>query len=257
MGTVVALNAHPDDESIFMGGTLAKLAAAGHRVVLVVATDGMMRGDDEPDPRQRLRELDAAATELGVTEVRWLGYADSGHGRDLYPDPPGRVRLVRADPDEAAGALAAVIRETASDLLIGYDPAGGYGHRDHIAVHRIARRAAELTGVRLVEATVPREVAVRLLTVTTRLRLTRGHDLDAARTWFTPSAEITHRIDVRPFVAAKQRALGAHRSEINGPGRAARLMRILRRLPAWLIAPMVRTEHFVEHGVDQRSDYLL
>ena len=120
-----------------------------------------------------------------------------------------------------------------------------------------ARRAAELSGVRLVEATVPREAAVRLLTVTTQLRLTRDHDLDAARTWFTPAADITHRIDVRPFVAAKQRALGAHRSEINGPGRVARLMRILRRLPAWLIAPVVRTEHFIEPGTTERSDRLL
>lgn len=248
MSTVVALNAHPDDESIFMGGTLATLASAGHRVVLVVATDGMMRGDAEPDPRQRLRELDAAASALGAAEVRWLGYADSGHGAELYPDPPGRMRLVRAGVDEPAERLVAVIREVGADLLIGYDPAGGYGHRDHVAVHHIARRAAELTGVRLVEATVPREIAVRILGVTTRLRLTRDHDLAAAQTWFTPAAEITHRIDVRRFVGTKQRALGAHRSEINGPGRAARLMRLLRSLPPWLVSPLVRTEYFNESG---------
>jgi len=256
MATVVALNAHPDDESIFMGGTLATLAAGGHHVVLVVATDGMMRGEDEPDPGQRLTELDSAATALGADDVRWLGYADSGHGADLYPDPPGRVRLVRAGIEEPAERLAAIVREVGADLLIGYDPAGGYGHRDHVAVHHIARRAAELTGVRLVEATVPREIAVRILGVTTRLRLTRDHDLAAAQTWFTPATEITHRIDVRRFVGTKQRALGAHRSEINGPGRAARLMRLLRALPPWLVSPLVRTEYFNETGAP-RSDRLL
>ncbi|BDH57357.1 PIG-L deacetylase family protein [Tsukamurella sp. PLM1] len=157
MATVVALNAHPDDETLIMGGTLAKLAAAGHHVVLVVATDGMMHGDDEPNPDQRLDELRTAAAALGAADARWLGYADSGMGAELYPDPPGRVRLARAGVDEAAQRVAAILREERADLLVGYDAAGGYLHRDHLAVHAIARRAAALAGVRLVEATLPRE----------------------------------------------------------------------------------------------------
>lgn len=257
MASVVAVNAHPDDETILTGGTLAKLAAEGHRVVLVVATDGMMNGNAESDPRQRLKELDDAAAALGVFEVRWLGYADSGHGDDLYPDPPGRTRLVRAGIDTPAEKLAAILDDVSADLLIGYDSAGGYGHRDHLAVHRIARRAAELTGVRLVEATAPREFAVRLLKITTRLGLTRGHDVEQARTWLTPSARITHRVDVKRFVGAKQRALSAHRSEIAKSGRSARLLRLLLRLPAWAISPLVGTEFFSEPGRSDRSTHLI
>lgn len=258
MASVVALNAHPDDETLFAGGTLAKLAAQGHRVVLVVATDGMMRGDDEPAPRRRLDELSAAAADLGVHEVRWLGYADSGNGGDLCPDPPGRVRLVRAGVEEPAELLAAILREVSADLLLGSDEAGGYRHRDHLAVHDIARRAAELTGVRLAEATAPRETVLRVLSAAVRLHLMRDEDLDHARTWFTPSAEITHRIDVRAYVGAKQRALAAHRTEIAKPGAIARMLRLVLRLPAWTIAPIVGTEYYVEPaGRTTPSDRLL
>ncbi|CAM3685693.1 PIG-L deacetylase family protein [Tsukamurella strandjordii] len=255
MASVVALNAHPDDETILEGGTLAKLAAAGHRVILVVATDGMVR--TEPRPRLRLEELEAAAAQLGVREVRWLGYADSGHGAELYPDPDGRVRLVRAGVEEPAEALAGILREVNADLLIGYDAAGGYGHRDHLAVHAIGHRAAELTGVRLVEATAPREVAVRLFGLAARLRLVDEADLRRAHTWFTPSSGITHRIDVRAHLAEKQRALAAHRTELAKPGAAARLQRLIVRVPARLLAPLFGTEYFVEPGVSGRSDRLL
>jgi LmbE family N-acetylglucosaminyl deacetylase len=254
MASVVALNAHPDDETLLMGGTIARLVADGHRVVLVVATDGMMNGDTEADPGLRLRELDDAAAVLGVSDVRWLGYADSGHGTQLYPDPPGRVRLARAGVAEPAERLATIVREVSADLLIGYDAAGNYRHRDHLAVHAIARRAAASTGVRLVEATLPREAAVRALTVTGRLHLTRDHALEQARTWFTPSAEITHRIDVRRFVGTKQRALTAHHTENEKAGRTARLQRLALRLPPSILAPLVGTEFFAEPGTSLRSD---
>jgi LmbE family N-acetylglucosaminyl deacetylase len=257
MATIVALHAHPDDETLYSGGTLARLVAEGHRVVLVVATDGMMNGGAEPHPRRRLDELDRAASTLGVDDVRWLGYADSGHGTDLYPDPPGRTRLVNAGVDEPAERVVAILTEVGADLLIGYDAAGGYGHREHVAVHRIARRAAELGGVRLVEATAPREALVRLLTVTSRLRLTRDHDVARAGSWFTPNGAITHRIDVRRQVAVKQRALAQHRSELGNGGRIARLLRLTIRLPAWLMRPLIGTEYFCEPGFDGQADALV
>ncbi|ADG78675.1 LmbE family protein OS=Tsukamurella paurometabola (strain ATCC 8368 / DSM / CCUG 35730 / CIP 100753 / JCM 10117 / KCTC 9821 / NBRC 16120 / NCIMB 702349/ NCTC 13040) OX=521096 GN=Tpau_2063 PE=4 SV=1 [Tsukamurella paurometabola] len=255
MASVVALNAHPDDETILEGGTLAALAAAGHRVILVVATDGLVH--DEPEPRRRLDELEAAAAALGVDDVRWLGYADSGHGAELYPDPPGRVRLVRAGVDQPAEQVAEILREVAADLLIGYDAAGGYGHRDHLAVHAIGQRAAELAGVRLVEATAPREVPVRLFTVASRLHLVSASDVGRARTWFTPSARITHRIDVRGHIAAKQRALAAHRTELEKPGPVARIQRLIVRLPPRLLVPLFGTEFFIEPGVAGRHRRLL
>src|SRR6266702_3152091 len=107
MATVVAFHAHPDDEALLTGGTLAR--------------------------------------------VEHLGYADSGHGPVLFPDPPGRVRFVRADLDEAATKLAALIRAERADLLMSYDERGGYGHRDHVRVHDVGARAARLAGVRVVE----------------------------------------------------------------------------------------------------------
>jgi len=102
MATVVAFHAHPDDEVLLTGGTLARLAAEGHRTVVVVACCGGLGAD----PETRLAELRVSAARLGVARVVHLGYADSGHGPVLYPDPPGQVRFARADPDEAAGKLA-------------------------------------------------------------------------------------------------------------------------------------------------------
>lgn len=256
MATVVALNAHPDDETLIMGGTLAKLAAAGHHVVLVVATDGMMHGDDEPNPDQRLDELRTAAAALGAADARWLGYADSGMGAELYPDPPGRVRLARAGVDEAAQRVAAILREERADLLVGYDAAGGYLHRDHLAVHAIARRAAALAGVRLVEATLPREAPVRVVRALGRLRLCSPSAVAASRSWYTPARQITHRIDVRDQIPAKKQALAAHRTELAKKNLLARALRVLIRTPTRVLRPLVGTEYFVDPSATGRSDHL-
>jgi LmbE family N-acetylglucosaminyl deacetylase len=123
MSTVVSFHAHPDDEAQLTGGTLAKLAAEGHRVVIVVATDGSLTarkhdGDNVPD---RLAELADSARALGVAQVEFLGYADSGHGPVLYPDPPGRQRFVRAETDEAALRLLTLLRDAALGLLLGIE----------------------------------------------------------------------------------------------------------------------------------------
>ena len=93
--TLIAFHAHPDDEALLTAGTMARAAAEGHRVVLVVATDGDLglaastyAGDGHLGER-RLAELRASADHLGVARVEHLGYADSGLGPELYPDPPG------------------------------------------------------------------------------------------------------------------------------------------------------------------------
>ncbi|WP_418189818.1 PIG-L deacetylase family protein [Amycolatopsis orientalis] len=123
MTTIVAFHAHPDDEALLTGGTLARAAADGHRVVLVTATIGM-KGADAP----RLAELEASAEVLGVARVVHLGYAGSRHGPILYPDPPGWVRFVRASTDEAASRLVGILREEKASVLLSYDRNGGYGH---------------------------------------------------------------------------------------------------------------------------------
>jgi LmbE family N-acetylglucosaminyl deacetylase len=123
VATIVAFHAHPDDEVLLTGGTIAALAAQGHRVIIVMACDGDMWPG--PDQGRRLAELRASAAILGADQAVHLGYADSGHGPILFDDPPGLTRFVRADLEEAAGKLAAVLTEVHADLLLSYDPQGG------------------------------------------------------------------------------------------------------------------------------------
>ncbi len=246
MATIVAFHAHPDDEVLATGGTLARLAAEGHRVVIVVASDGWMGAASEPGASTRLAELRASAALLGAARVEHLGYADSGYGTDLFPDPPDRQRFVHADVDEAAGRLAALIRAEDADLLLSYDAQGGYGHRDHVRVHAVGARAAELTGVRVLEATAPREYVRVVFAVLRALRLVVRHQPAEIRTWGTPRAAITVRVNVRRYARQKQAALGAHRSAVQGTGGLARLMRLLLALPAPVFGVILGREWFAE-----------
>ncbi|WP_367128039.1 PIG-L deacetylase family protein [Saccharothrix sp. HUAS TT1] len=244
MATLVAFHAHPDDEVLLTGGTLARAAAEGHRVVVVVATDAMgVASSSEPD---RLAELRESAAVLGVHRVEHLGYADSGHGPVLYPDPPGRRRFARADTDEAAGRLAAILREENADLLLSYDANGGYGHQDHVKVHEVGARAAELTGVRVLEATMPRHAVERLARLVRALRIPFRYDVDTLRAAFSPASAITHRVVVRRFARRKQAALAAHRSQVHGRGRLSPVFRLLVGLPAPVFALVLGCEWFVE-----------
>ncbi|GAA3258163.1 PIG-L deacetylase family protein [Nonomuraea helvata] len=246
MATVLAFHAHPDDEVFLTGGTLARAAAEGHRAIIVVATDGVMKSVAEGGTT-RMEELRAAAAELGVSRVVHLGYADSGHGKELYPDPPDRMRFVRADTEEAAARLAEILREEKVDLLLSYDPNGGYGHRDHVKVHEVGRRAAELAGVpRVLEATIPRDVVVRMVRLVRLLRIPFRYDDRVLANAYSPSAAITHRIDVRRYAGQKQRALAAHRSQVTGNGRMAPVMRALVRLPAPVFGLLLGREWYVE-----------
>jgi LmbE family N-acetylglucosaminyl deacetylase len=238
---VLAFHAHPDDEALLTAGTLARLAAEGHRVVIVVACDGAMG-----PPNSRLDEFRASAAILGAARAEHLGYADSGHGPVLYPDPPGRVRFARADLAQAAGKLAALLREERADLLLSYDAQGGYGHRDHIKVHEVGARAAELTGVRVLEATVPRELTVRGVKVLRRLHLVTRYTVAQAQVAGTPRAAITHRVNVRRYAARKQAALAAHRTPVSGTGKSARLFRLLISLPAPVFALLAGWEWYAE-----------
>jgi LmbE family N-acetylglucosaminyl deacetylase len=246
VATVVAFHAHPDDEVLLTGGTIARLAADGHRVVVVVACDGDVWAG--PDQGRRLAELRASAAILGAGRVVHLGYADSGHGPVLHEDPPGRTRFARADAAEAAARLAALLTEEHASLLLSYDPQGGYGHRDHVRVHQVGAQAARLAGVRVVEATVPRETIARVAWLLRALRLVTRHRLGEMRGYGMPQSLITHRVDVRGHAARKQAALAAHQTPASGSGRAARLFRLLVRLPLPVFRAVCGTEWFAEPG---------
>lgn len=235
--TLVAFHAHPDDEALLTSGTLAKAAAEGHRVVLVVATDGAL-GLTSADLQaglgdRRLAELQRSATALGVSRLIHLGYADSGMGPQIYDDPPGMQRFVRADTADAARALAAILREERADVLMSYDAAGGYGHRDHLKVHEVGAAAAALAGTpRVVEATVPRELLSRTVRLISHVyRFPSDFDLGVYDRAFTPRAEITHRIDVRHQIAAKRASMAAHASQAAADDGADRTLALFGRIP--------------------------
>lgn len=248
MATIVAFHAHPDDEALLTGGTLARLAAEGNRVVIVVATDGVMGVATGPDGQARLAELRASAAVLGAARVEHLGYADSGHGPLLYPDPPDRQRFARADLGEAAARLATLIREEHADLLLSYDPRGGYGHRDHVKVHQVGARAAEIAGVRVLEATLPRELVAWASTPLRLSRLALRQHPDSIKTGYSARAAITHRVDARRYASKKRAAIAAHSSHMTGNGRTARLHRLLVALPMPVFTLLFGREWFVEPG---------
>ncbi|HLN71626.1 MAG TPA: PIG-L family deacetylase [Streptosporangiaceae bacterium] len=247
--TILAFDAHPDDEVLFTGGTLARLAAEGHRVVIVVACAGGLGAGVNANPETRLAELRESASRLGAARVAHLGYADSGHGPVLFPDPPGQVRFARADLDEAAARLTALIREEHADVLLSYDPQGGNGHRDHVQVHQVGARAAELAGpIRVLEATWPREKIARLAALLRVLRLVPAIDRGDTPTSFSPGTAITHRVDVRRFAAQKQAALAAHQSQVSRRNRSGQLLRLLIALPAPVFGLLGGREWFAERG---------
>lgn len=155
---LLLVHAHPDDESIGNGATMARYAAEGAGVTLVTCTLG--EGGEVIPPElahltadredtlgaYRIGELTEAMRALGVTDFRFLGgpgrYRDSGMMGVPDNDVPGC--FWQADVDEAADHLVAVIREVRPQVLVTYDPDGGYGHPDHIQAHRVAMRAYEL-----------------------------------------------------------------------------------------------------------------
>lgn len=148
------VHAHPDDETLTTGGTIAYYAAQGAHVRVVTCTlgeEGEVIGDryaqlavDKGDQLggYRIVELTRALRALGAGEPIFLGGA--GHWRDsgMAGSPPRRHRrLVDADMDEAVGELVAIIRRLRPHVVVTYDPNGGYGHPDHILAHRVTTEA--------------------------------------------------------------------------------------------------------------------
>ena len=196
---LLLVHAHPDDESIGTGATMAKYAAEGARVALVTCTLGEL-GEIIPPALQhltpdelgeyRIGELNAACDALGVKDHRFLGgrgrWRDSGMMGTAANDDPRC--FWQADVDEAAGPLSGVIREVAPQVIVSYDANGFYGHPDHIQAHRVAWRAYQLAA-------------------------------DPARTSFYATAapdfaQVTTRVDGTKYLDAKFAAMRAHATQI-------------------------------------------
>jgi LmbE family N-acetylglucosaminyl deacetylase len=255
--TLVAFHAHPDDEALLTAGVMARAAAEGHRVVLVVATQGeageadaAFADADGSLGSVRSRETEASAAALGVDRVEFLGYRDSGLDGDGGPGC-----FVAAEIDEAAERLAGVLRAEHAEVLTSYDPNGGYGHPDHVKVHQVAARAAAMAGTPVVlEATINRE----LLQLAAELAPSLGFELPAdvvppdLSRWFAGPDEITHVVDVRAQLDQKRASMEAHASQTTSasPG-SVRSLEIFLQLPPELFAAAFGNEWFIERGVGQ------
>jgi N-acetyl-1-D-myo-inositol-2-amino-2-deoxy-alpha-D-glucopyranoside deacetylase len=238
---ILFVHAHPDDESIGTGATMAKYAAEGAHVCLVTCTlgeEGEVIPDElrylAPDKENRLgefrvHELAEACGALGVKDHRYLGgqgrWRDSGMmGVDTNDDPRC---FWRADLDEAAGELVAVVREVRPQVIVTYDDRGYYGHPDHIQAHRVAWRAFTKAAEAAFGEGTPWEVSKFYATAMPRTVLARSIAVmrDSGGPFETVSSvdelpfgvaddQVTTVIDARDHLQAKLAALRAHHTQI-------------------------------------------
>ncbi|MCO1617602.1 N-acetyl-1-D-myo-inositol-2-amino-2-deoxy-alpha-D-glucopyranoside deacetylase [Micromonospora tulbaghiae] len=233
---LLLVHAHPDDESIGTGATMAHYAATGAHVTLVTCTLGEEGEIHVPALAQlcaaeadqlggyRIGELAAACAALGVTDHRFLGgagrYRDSGM-MGLTTNEHPRA-FWQADLDVAAGYLVEVIREVRPQVLVTYDPDGFYGHPDHIQAHRVAMRAVELAAAegiapaKVYWTAMPRSVLDAGLETFTESSDNPFAGIESADElpFGTPDAEIAARIDGTDQHAAKEAAMRAHATQI-------------------------------------------
>ncbi len=254
---ILFVHAHPDDESIGTGATMAKYVAEGAHVTLVTCTLGeegevlveslAHLASDQEDGlgRHRIGELDAAMTCLGVTDHRFLGgagrFRDTGmaYSPDRSATVPESVRddtFWRADLTEAADLLVEVIREIRPQVLVTYDEFGNYGHPDHIQAHRVAMYASLLAGVPSYRTDLgqPWEIAkiywsamserrmrdgLRRLREAGDMTSFEGMDPDGPLPRFAvPEAMLSAEIDGMEYVDRKLDAMRAHATQISVEG---------------------------------------
>jgi LmbE family N-acetylglucosaminyl deacetylase len=255
--TLLAVFAHPDDEAFGTGGSLARFAASGVKTVLVCATRGEVGEISDPSyatpetlGQVRESELRCAAETMGVAEVIFLGYRDSGMaGTPENQDPRA---FINAPEEEVVAALAGIIRRVRPQVVITFEPNGGYGHPDHIATNRHTVAAfhaaadplcypelgAAHQAQRLFYTAIPRSFFLEMRDQLEAL----GEDTsqfsrldDPITGW--PDEKINLTLDVSSTVELKWQALTCHRTQF-GPGN------LFRRLPEPLVKQMMSREYF-------------
>ncbi|EPH02827.1 hypothetical protein HMPREF1531_02139 [Propionibacterium sp. oral taxon 192 str. F0372] len=226
-----------------------KAVAAGHRVVVVYATDGAHGnvptdlGEIETVEQRRQTEALAAAEVVGTTRVVFLGFRDSGMTGWSQNEDPDSFHL--AEVDEAARRLAVLLDDEQADVLVGYDWHGSYGHPDHVKVHAVTYRAAELARrtPRVLESTHNTDAIASDL-------INELMDVPEGEQWLgddglpvgTPEAEITWQVDVRDLTDRKRQALRAHASQNDAS--------MLASLPSPAFEALLGFEYYIERGVD-------
>jgi N-acetyl-1-D-myo-inositol-2-amino-2-deoxy-alpha-D-glucopyranoside deacetylase len=222
---LLLVHAHPDDESIGTGATIARYAAEGAEVTLVTCTLGelgevipaelgYLAGDGDRLGAHRIGELAAACAALGITGQRFLG--GPGRWRDSgmmgLPDNDSPDCFWQADMAMAAAELAGIIREVRPQVLISYDANGFYGHPDHIQAHRVSRAAIPLASEPgpSGDEHPPWQVAKFYATAMPR-SVAEARDLPPV---WVPDDQVTTEIDGTPYLAAKTAALRAHATQV-------------------------------------------
>lgn len=240
--TLMAVHAHPDDETIFGGMTLARYASEGVRTILVTCTGGeegeiVVPELDTPENHERLAEtrrgeLEEACRALGVAKSYMLGYRDSGMAGTPANGHPASFHQARFD--EAVERLVHLVRLERPHVMLTYPEDGSYGHPDHIRAHQIAAAAFGLAGdvaygADLGQPWQPLKLYYHLFT-RGRMRAMReamrargitppwDDDGDASPERGQPDERVTTRIDVRGFFPHRRNALLAHRTQIKRDG---------------------------------------
>jgi mycothiol S-conjugate amidase len=237
---LLALHAHPDDESSKGAGTMARYASDGVRVVLLCATRGE-EGDilnprmDQPGIKERMTELREAELQtacdlLGVERIYQLGYRDSGMpGTDSNQHPDA---FTNADPEEAVGRIVEIIRRERPEVVLCYDESRGYDHPDHVRVHEWGTRAyfEAADATRYPELGEPwRPQKLYYFATFTKARLASLHEAALAEGVESPFAEwikewdergfeepkVTAQVDVSEFIELRSKALLAHATQID------------------------------------------
>ena len=229
--TLMAVHAHPDDESSSTGGVLARYSAEGFQTVVVTCTNGEFGdgpghvkpgepGHDEDQVAQRrLAELDVACARLGVTHLELLGYHDSGMDTWEYKSRPDAFCNVALDV--SAGRVADLMRRYKPDVVVTYDDRGGYNHPDHLQAHRVTVAAARRTGIpaKLYLTARPARTWARLREVLAELgQETPARpvpDEDRRRMMEEAEQRITTAVDTSAVVERKRCALLAHASQLD------------------------------------------
>ena len=251
MSTLVFVHAHPDDEASQTAGAMCRAVAEGHRVVLVVATGGE-HGEAPPDlavgesvaDRRRV-ELAGSAAAIGVHRVEWLGYVDSG--MTGWDQNDHEHAFVQASLEEAAGRLAALLDEESADVLVGYDWHGGYGHPDHVQVHKVVHRAAELAArrPRLLESSMNRDLMRGFMAAARAAGMNDGFDPDGPMDDGNPmgslEAELHWQVDVAAYLPQRRAALASHASQTTDVGG-------MLSMPEEVFAAFFGMEHYIEPG---------
>jgi len=259
---LLAVFAHPDDESFGPGGTLAKYASEGVEIWLACATDGDVGTVDSAalssyasTAQLRAAELCCAAQALGLRGVDFYAYRDSGMAG--APDNQHPKSLFQAPTEDVVGKIVASIRQHRPQVILCDNEYGGYGHPDHIKLHQATVQAfSAAADPRLYPATGPAHAAERLyytaftpgllkwlvrfmpLVGRNPHRFGRNADIDLVEIlkWETP---IHVRIDVRHYLDTKSRASACHRSQA-GPSES------FRGLPGFVVRKMFGYETFIQ-----------